>query len=706
MKEIPFHCGMNIGFKAPRGYFASAEGMAQPARMAALNINRVALIVSVYMDTYASTTVYSDFVETPADGEVEALVARFHELGIQVMLKPFLVFKDSTWQGMFRPPYAMEITEGVRIDYRAMWAKSFRSMLAHYAELAERCGIESICIGNEYHSVEGFNKEWREAVAAVRERFSGLVTSDFVLMTINERRKLYANMGDWWRELDFLSLSFYPPFPTPDAATAEIAASLQPRVEELRALCAEFAKPLVFAECGMRSTGFDPSGAAGFKGEGKYDGHVQGRFLEGVVAAFRSEPWWRGLVWWKWDEHQRRANFFTDPAGPQTFTVDGKPSADVLRRLYTELQRTHTRQPNERPRTMTAMNQQTKPAIPFMKGMNFGFAAPRGWYGSAQARAQIAKMKALNIDWVAAHVTFVQETWASTRVFMDYEFTPDDREVLTWIQAARAAGLKVMLKPILEPLDGVWRGAIDPPRDGPATFARLAGTRFAIQSKWVRSFQAALAHYVGLAAEAQVECLSLGEEYWQLEGYNHMWDAIIADARARYHGLLTYEFTPHGLRDRQVYPHIGQWWAQLDFLGSSAYGDCAVENASVADFVQGLESRKAEAARLADEFGMPLALLETGRRSTRGLKGSGADFTVAGVYDGELQSRYLEAIVQAFADTPWYRGFFWWKWDEHQAEQRPQYFTDPAGDQGFTIDGKPAAETLRRLYAAPPPRLT
>ncbi len=171
----------------------------------------------------------------------------------------------------------------------------------------------------------------------MREHYSGLVTSDFVLMTLNERRKLFKDMGDWWHELDFLSMSFYPPFPTPEATADEIAASLQPRVEELRALCAEFDKPLVFAECGMRSTGFDPHGAAGWKSEGTYDGHIQGRFLDGVVSAFRSEAWWRGLVWWKWDEHQRRPNFFTDPAGPQTFTVDGKPSAEVMGRIYAEL---------------------------------------------------------------------------------------------------------------------------------------------------------------------------------------------------------------------------------------------------------------------------------------------------------------------------------------------------------------------------------
>jgi hypothetical protein len=338
-----------------------------------------------------------------------------------------------------------------------------------------------------------------------------------------------------------------------------------------------------------------------------------------------------------------------------------------------------------------------KPEILTMRGMNFGFAAPRGWYGSTEGLSQIPKMKALNIDWVAAHVTFVQETYSSTRVFMDYEFTPGDREVIAWVKAAQAAGLKVMLKPILEPLDGVWRGVVDPPLDGISTFAQL-NPSFNNQSRWVRSFKAALAHYVGLAAEAEVDCLCLGAEYCGLEGYNFMWDEIIADARARYHGLLSYEFTPHGLIERKIHPHIGKWWRQLDFLGFSAYGNNKTPDAPMEDFIEGLRGHKEKAAAIAEEFGLPVVLLETGRRSSR-FAGTGSDFTSKGVFDGEIQARYVEAVAQAFKDEPWYRGFFWWKWDEHQGAQRPHYYTDSAGDQGFTLDGKPAADALRECFA-------
>lgn len=56
------------------------------------------------------------------------------------------------------------------------------------------------------------------------------------------------------------------------------------------------------------------------------------------------------------------------------------------------------------------------------------------------------------------------------------------------------------------------------------------------------------------------------------------------------------------------------------------------------------------------------------------------------------------ALGQCLPSKPWFRGFYWWKWDEHQSESRPHYYTDPAGDQGFTLAGKPAEATLRDIF--------
>ncbi|MBR4220781.1 MAG: hypothetical protein IKR81_06475, partial [Victivallales bacterium] len=63
-------------------------------------------------------------------------------------------------------------------------------------------------------------------------------------------------------------------------------------------------------------------------------------------------------------------------------------------------------------------------------------------------------------------------------------------------------------------------------------------------------------------------------------------------------------------------------------------------------------------------------------------------------YDGQQQADYMEAVIRLFSEHPWWGGMFWWKWDENN--YRPEFKSDPAGDRGFTISGKPAETIMRR----------
>ena len=65
-------------------------------------------------------------------------------------------------------------------------------------------------------------------------------------------------------------------------------------------------------------------------------------------------------------------------------------------------------------------------------------------------------------------------------------------------------------------------------------------------------------------------------------------------------------------------------------------------------------------------------------------------------YDGEEQANYMEAMFRTFHDLPGWMGLFWWKWDETQ--NRPHYHTDPNGEKGFTIQGKPAEAVLKKWF--------
>jgi hypothetical protein len=68
-----------------------------------------------------------------------------------------------------------------------------------------------------------------------------------------------------------------------------------------------------------------------------------------------------------------------------------------------------------------------------------------------------------------------------------------------------------------------------------------------------------------------------------------------------------------------------------------------------------------------------------------------------GRYDGEQQARFMEATFRTFHDLPEWMGLLWWKWDETQ--YRPHYHADPAGNRGFTVQGKPAEEVMKKWAA-------
>ena len=116
---------------------------------------------------------------------------------------------------------------------------------------------------------------------------------------------------------------------------------------------------------------------------------------------------------------------------------------------------------------------------------------------------------------------------------------------------------------------------------------------------------------------------------------------------------------------------------------------------TVEDMVKYLEPRKKRIESISERFGnKPIAFTEYGTRSAHGCIMQPYNFLWETHYDGQEQADYMEASFRTFVDVPQWMGLFWWKWDETQI--RPQYHGDPGGDRGFTIQGKPAEEVMRK----------
>jgi hypothetical protein len=325
----------------------------------------------------------------------------------------------------------------------------------------------------------------------------------------------------------------------------------------------------------------------------------------------------------------------------------------------------------------------------FHRGMSFGYLARPGYYDSPEGRAAVNAMAQLGVRWVALMVTIMQETFASRRLFRDFEFTPDDDELERIIAHCHARGIRVMLKPMVECHDSAWRGRIRfPDRD-----QQIQGRQVDYWGEWFESHTRALRHYARLAERTGCEMFSVGCELVGTDGQSDHWQRTIAAVRTVFSGPLTYDAQPESvLADAPP-----AWFSQLDLIGVSYYVSAATRpGASLEEMTAALAPSVGQFAQAVKRIGRPLVFAEAGCRSALGAAIKPAGYAASDEYSGEEQARYLEAFCSLFWSQSWWRGFYWWKWDEQQ--HRPHYHADPHGDTGFTLAGKPAEDVLRRWF--------
>ena len=86
----------------------------------------------------------------------------------------------------------------------AEWFSSYRRFLVHHAVVAEAAGAALFCVGTELKSTESREKEWRDAIAAVR-----LSTGAPLLYAANWA--VNAPRVPFWDALDAVGVDFYDP---------------------------------------------------------------------------------------------------------------------------------------------------------------------------------------------------------------------------------------------------------------------------------------------------------------------------------------------------------------------------------------------------------------------------------------------------------------------------------------------------------------
>jgi glycosyl hydrolase family 113 len=301
------------------------------------------------------------------------------------------------------------------------------------------------------------------------------------------------------------------------------------------------------------------------------------------------------------------------------------------------------------------------------------------WHDEYQyAGAQVSReqLTATNANWAGVLVTWYMEARDSTAIAPVALRTPTDESVVAAIRDLHGRGVKVMLKPHVDVLDGSWRGTIRP----------------ADATAWFASYDAFMTRQAALAQASGVEMLCVGTELATMSDARYLaqWSTIIGHVRTQYRGLLTYAANAVSAGDEFT---SVSFWAQLDLAGLDAYTPLTDKaDPSRDELVQGW-SRNRNGENMVAAFrnwhashGKPVLMTELGYRSADGTNRAPWDWQASAPYDPGEQADCYDAAFRAWApEAAWMRGIIWWDWDVP---------VPSANDTGYTPRNKPAEQVL------------
>lgn len=338
-------------------------------------------------------------------------------------------------------------------------------------------------------------------------------------------------------------------------------------------------------------------------------------------------------------------------------------------------------------------------------GTNFGFMSKRGYYTRPDVLKQPELMREAGINWTTLNMNICQEKCYSKKLFLDFEFSSGEVELMEIIKRLHDNGIKVLFKPCLTSLDGAAMGVVGfPDKD---CLSQIQGVETDYWKMWFESYIECAKYFSDFAERAGADALIIGAELFRTENKDDYWEKTIEGVRNNFSQPITYEFTCESRKHYKL-----EWLKKLDFLSYSYYppackpnqepldpvrNDGAKDNPyfTKEDMVEYLLPRRTRIKSISERFdNMPIAFTEYGVRSAHGCIMQPYNFLWDTPYDGEEQANYMDASFEVFSNLDCFMGLFWWKWDETQ--HRPHYHSDPAGDRGFTICNKPAEAVMKK----------
>lgn len=248
-------------------------------------------------------------------GESDEGITKTTELakkqGIKTMLKPHLWVRQG-WPG--------DVTMKSDTAWQR-WFSNYEKFILHYAQLAQKNGIEIFCVGTELQQTTKREAEWRRLIANVRKVYKGK------LIYAANFHEEYEHIR-FWDALDYIGVqAYFPLAKNQNASLNELVKNWEAPLLAIEKVQKRFNRQVIFTEIGYRSdvdAAIEPWRWPQESAEVKISNEAQANCYEAFFKAVWNKNWMTGTYFWKWYPHgpQRMAAY--------DFTPQGKPAEKVM----------------------------------------------------------------------------------------------------------------------------------------------------------------------------------------------------------------------------------------------------------------------------------------------------------------------------------------------------------------------------------------
>jgi hypothetical protein len=249
--------------------------------------------------------------ETASDASLRRIVRKAHAAGLKVLLKPHVDLAGGGDRA------------GIGPADRDAWFAAYTRFITHYAELADRLGVEQFSVGTELAGTSRDGDRWRAVIRAVREAYDGPLV---YAANYDEYERI-----PFWGALDLIGIDAYWPLaehPTTDAR--RLRSAWRPITRELAAYSARHHRRILFTEAGYVSQRGATTAPYSWTVSRRPGDAEQAAAYQALLTALDGERWWAGVCWWMWDDWPDSG----ETPARLAYSPHGKPAEEVLRRWW------------------------------------------------------------------------------------------------------------------------------------------------------------------------------------------------------------------------------------------------------------------------------------------------------------------------------------------------------------------------------------